>query len=40
MASTYVFLLLMHMPDLEPDVLFRERARRIRDDIFETLEKY
>lgn len=34
---TYVFLLFMHVPDLEPYVFFRQRARRVGDDVFEAL---
>ena len=28
----------MHMANLEPNVFFRKRPRRIRDDVFETLQ--
>jgi hypothetical protein len=36
-AFTYVFLLLVDMPNLEPDVLFSERAGWIRDNVLEAL---
>jgi hypothetical protein len=37
--EAYIFLLLMHMSNLEPDVLFIERPRRIGDNVFEALEQ-
>lgn len=33
----YVFLLLMHMTDLKPDVFFAEWSRRVRHDVAEAL---
>lgn len=36
---TYVLLLLMNVPDLEPNVFFRERSWWYRDNIPETLHK-
>ena len=36
-AHTYIFLLLVNMADLEPDVLFVEWPRWIRDDVLEAL---
>lgn len=35
---TYILLLLVHVADLEIDVLFTERSRRVIDDVFEALE--
>ena len=35
---THVALLLVHVPDLEPDVGMRERVRRIPEDAVEALE--
>lgn len=37
-VTTYVSLLLKHVPDLEPNVRVCERARRIAQDAVETLE--
>ena len=37
MGFTYVFLLLVNMTDLEPDVFLCQRARWVLDDIFEAL---
>lgn len=36
-SRAYVFLLLVDMANLKPDVLFRQWARWVRDDVFETL---
>jgi hypothetical protein len=36
-ANTYVFLLLMNVANLKPDILFRERRRRRVHDVLETL---
>ena len=36
-STTYVFLLFMDMPYLEPDILFGQRTRRIFDNILEAL---
>lgn len=38
--DTYIFLLLVNMADLEPDILFCEWPRRIGDDPFEALAMY
>lgn len=35
--STYVFLLLMHVANLEPNVFLAERLRRVGDDVAEAL---
>jgi hypothetical protein len=35
---TYVFLLLVNMANLEPDVFFGQRARGIANNVFEALE--
>lgn len=35
----YILLLLVHMTNLEPDVFFGKRSRRIGDNVFETLPK-
>ena len=35
--GSYVFLLLVHVSDLEPDVLLIKGTRRIRDNVFEAL---
>ena len=37
LASTYIFLLLMHVTNLEPDVFLTERLWRIRDNVAEAL---
>jgi hypothetical protein len=34
----YVFLLFVNMTNLEPDILFSQRSRRIVDNVFETLD--
>jgi hypothetical protein len=34
---TYLFLLFVHVTDLEPNVLLGQRARRVGDDILEAL---
>jgi hypothetical protein len=36
--ETYVFLLLMHMANLEPDVFLAEGPRRVSDDVTEALQ--
>ena len=36
-GCTYLFLLFVNMSDLEPDVLFGQRARWVGDDVFEAL---
>lgn len=35
--DTYLFLLLIHVTNLEPDVLLGQWARRVGDDVFEAL---
>lgn len=35
--GTYVFLLLMHMPYLKPDIFFGQRSWRIGYNVFKTL---
>ena len=34
---THIFLLLVYMTNLEPDIFFVQWSRRILDDVFETL---
>jgi hypothetical protein len=36
-ARTYIFLLLMNVTDLEPNVLFSQWARRVIDNVLEAL---
>ncbi len=36
--ATYLFLLLVNMTNLEPDVLFSQRSRRVSDNILEALQ--
>ena len=38
MASTYIFLLLMDVADLEPYILLGQWPRRVLHDVFEALE--
>jgi len=35
--STYVFLLLVHVTNLEPNVFFAKRLRRVGDNVAEAL---
>lgn len=37
MVQLYIFLLLVDMANLEPDVLLGERSRRVGDNILEAL---
>jgi hypothetical protein len=37
LCSTYVFLLLVHVTNLEPNVFLAERLRRIGDNVAEAL---
>lgn len=37
--ETYVLLLLMHMANLEPNVLFGERGRGIGDNVLEAVKR-
>jgi hypothetical protein len=37
MRLTYLLLLFVHVTDLEPDVLLRQRTRRVSDNVFEAL---
>lgn len=36
-TTTHILLLLMHVTNLEPNVLFTEWARRVGDDVLEAL---
>lgn len=36
-CATYILLLLVDMANLEPDIFFRQRPRRISDNVFEAL---
>lgn len=37
---TYVLLLLVHVSDLKPDVLFTQRLRRVSHNVSEALPRY
>jgi hypothetical protein len=39
LGSTNLLLLLVHVTDLEPDVLLSQRPRRVSDDVFEALQE-
>ena len=36
-GRSYLFLLFIHVSDLEPDIFLSERPRRVVDDILEAL---
>jgi hypothetical protein len=38
-SATYIFLLFVHMANLEPDVFFVQRPRRVLHDVLEALSK-